>query len=64
MQGIINLTYRIKQKTGAVKRRRRGKGENMIANIIIVMLGLGCAFLAVGLWIDRLLNRPIERRWR
>lgn len=36
----------------------------MIANIIIVILGLGRAFLAVGLWIDRLLNRPIERRWR
>lgn len=36
----------------------------MIANFIIVMLGLGCAFLAAGLLIDRLLNRPIERRWR
>lgn len=41
-----------------------GREKNMIANIIIVMLGLGCAFLAVGLWIERLLNRPIERRWR
>ena len=36
----------------------------MIANMIILMLGLGCIFLAAGLLIDRLLNRPIERRWR
>ena len=31
---------------------------------LLAALSLGCAFLAVGLWIDRLLNRPIERRWR
>lgn len=32
--------------------------------ILMAVLALGCVFLAVGLWIDRLLNRPIERRWR
>ena len=32
--------------------------------ILMAVLALSCAFLAVGLWIDRLLNRPIERRWR
>ncbi len=36
----------------------------MIVNFIILMLALGCIFLAAGLLIDRLLNRPIERRWR
>ena len=56
------------QDKAKVRRCQEGSAgervKNMIANIIILMLGLGCAFLAVGLWIDRLLNRPIERRWR
>lgn len=36
----------------------------MLMNFILLMLALGCAFLAAGLLIDRLLNRPLERRWR
>ena len=31
---------------------------------ILAMLGAGCAYLAIGLLVDRLLCRPIERRWR
>lgn len=36
----------------------------MLMNFILLVLGMGCAFFAVSLCIDRLLNRPIERRWR
>lgn len=32
--------------------------------ILMAALGVGCAYLAIGLLLDRLLNRPIERRWR
>ena len=36
----------------------------MIVNFIILMLALGCVFMALSLLLDRLLNRPGERRWR
>ncbi len=36
----------------------------MLMNFILLVLGMGCAFLTAGLLLDRLLNRPIERRWR
>ena len=31
--------------------------------IIIALLGVGCAYLGLGLLVDRLLQ-PMERRWR
>ena len=30
---------------------------------ILAMLGVGCAYLALGMLVDRL-TRPLERRWR
>lgn len=32
--------------------------------IVITLLGVGCAYLGLGLLVDRLLLRPLERRWR
>ena len=32
--------------------------------IIITSLGAGCAYLGLGLLVDRLLAQPVERRWR
>ena len=31
---------------------------------LLAALSLGCVFMALCLLVDRLLNRPIERRWR
>ena len=31
---------------------------------ILAMLGAGCAYLGLGLLVDRLLAQPVERRWR
>ena len=30
---------------------------------ILAMLGVGCAYLALGMLVDRL-TQPMERRWR
>lgn len=32
--------------------------------VIIALLGVGCAYLGLGLLVDKLLLRPLERRWR
>lgn len=39
------------------------KEENMVY-FILAMLGAGCAYLGLGLLVDRLLAQPVERRWR
>ncbi len=31
---------------------------------LLAALSLGCVFMALSLLLDRLLNRPGERRWR
>lgn len=31
---------------------------------LLAALSLGCVFMALSLLVDRLLCRPIERRWR
>ena len=31
---------------------------------LLAALSLGCLFMALSLLLDRLLNRPGERRWR
>ncbi len=31
---------------------------------ILAMLGVGCAYLGLGLLVDRLPLQPMERRWR
>ena len=33
-------------------------------NLLLAALAAGCACLALGLWVDRRIVRPIERRWR
>ena len=37
-------------------------GDGMIY-VVIALLGVGCAYLGLGLLVDKLL-RPMERRWR
>ena len=32
--------------------------------VVIALLGVGCAYLGLGLLVDRLLVQPMERRWR
>ena len=58
----IELTYRIPEKPGAVKRPRRGKGNKMVY-VLLAMLGVGCAYLGLGMLVDRL-TQPMERRGR
>lgn len=31
---------------------------------VIALLGVGCAYLGLGMLVDRLLAQPVERRWR
>ena len=59
----IELTYRIAEKPGAVKRAAPGERENKMINFILAMLGVGCAYLALGMLVDRL-TQPMERRGR
>lgn len=34
-----------------------------MSNFILAILGVGCAYLALGMLVDRL-TQPMERRWR
>ena len=59
----IELTYRIAEKPGAVKRAAPGERENKMIYALLAMLGVGCAYLALGMLVDRL-AQPMERRGR
>lgn len=32
--------------------------------LVLAALGAGCAYLGLGMLVDRLLVQPMERRWR
>ena len=34
----------------------------MVTNWLLMMLGIGCLYLALGICMDRLLGRALERR--
>lgn len=36
----------------------------MVTNWLLMMLGVGCLYLALGICMDRLLGRVLERRGR
>ena len=36
----------------------------MVTNWLLMMLGVGCLYLALGICLDRLLGRALERRGR
>ena len=59
----IELTYRIPEKPGAVKRAAPGERENKMIYVLLAMLGVGCVYLALGMLVDRL-TQPMERRGR
>ena len=40
------------------------KGGAAVIYAIIALLGVCCAYLGLGLLVDRLLLQPMERRWR
>ena len=40
------------------------KEKRKMIFIVITLLGVGCAYLGLGMLVDRLLVQPVERRWR
>ena len=58
----MNLHTGYRKSPALSRGPRRGKGNKMVY-VLLAMLGVGCAYLALGMLVDRL-TQPMERRGR